>query len=52
MLADDKVRRIRIEGSFRTGDVEGLLAALRDKFRVDSRRDADGRVVLSSRRAL
>ena len=52
VLADDKVRRIRIEGSFRTGDVEGLLAALRDKFRVDSRRDADGRVVLSSRRAL
>ncbi len=52
VLADEKVRRVHIDGSFRTGDVDGLLASLRDKFRVDSRRDTDGRVVLSLRRAL
>ena len=52
VLADEKVRRVRIGGSFRTGDVDGLLASLRDKFRVDSRRDTDGRVVLSLRSRL
>jgi transmembrane sensor len=52
VLADERVRKVRIGGSFRTGDVEGLLASLRDKFRVDSRRDAQGRVILSSRAAL
>jgi transmembrane sensor len=49
VLADEKVRHVRIDGSFRTGDVDGLLASLRDKFRVDWRRDAQGRIVLSSR---
>jgi transmembrane sensor len=49
VLADDKVRRVHINGSFRTGDVEGLLASLREKFRVDSQRDAQGRIVLTAR---
>jgi len=52
VLADETVKRVRIDGSFRTGDVDGLLASLHDKFRVDSRREADGRVVLSSRSKL
>jgi len=52
VLADDKVRQVRIDGSFRTGDVDGLLTSLRDKFRVDWKRDDKGRIVLSSRRAL
>jgi transmembrane sensor len=52
VLADEKVRNVRIAGSFRTGDVDGLLASLRDKFRVDWERDAQGRIVLSSRNAL
>ena len=52
VLGDDKVRRVRIGGSIRTGDVDGLLALLRDKFRVDSQRQADGRIVLSSRAKL
>jgi transmembrane sensor len=52
VLADEKVRHVRIGGSFRTGDVDGLLSSLRDKFRVDSKRDAQGRIVLSSRSAL
>ncbi len=52
VLADEKVRHVRIAGSFRTGDVEGLLASLRDKFRVDSRRDPQGRIVLTARSKL
>jgi len=52
VLADEKVRHVRIDGSFRTGDVEGLLASLRDKFRVDWKKDDKGRIVLSSRTAL
>lgn len=52
VLADDKVRQVRIDGSFRTGDVDGLLKSLRDKFRVDWKRDDKGRIVLSSRSAL
>ncbi|MEJ0038229.1 MAG: FecR domain-containing protein [Gammaproteobacteria bacterium] len=52
VLGDEKVRHIRIAGSFRTGDVDGLLLSLRDKFRVDSTRDPQGRIVLSSRSAL
>lgn len=52
VLADEKVRQVRIAGSFRTGDVEGLLSSLKSKFRVDWKRDAQGRIVLSSRTAL
>jgi transmembrane sensor len=52
VLADERVRKVHIDGRFRTGDVEGLLASLREKFRVDSRRDEQGRVILSSRAAL
>jgi transmembrane sensor len=52
VLADDRVRKVRIAGSFRTGDVDGLLSLLKDKFRVDWKRDAQGRIVLSSRTAL
>jgi transmembrane sensor len=48
VLADQKLRNVRIGGSFRTGDVEGLLHALRQDFRIDSRRDAQGRVVLTA----
>jgi transmembrane sensor len=48
VLADDQLRNIRIGGRFRTGDVEGLLASLRTEFMIGSRRDAQGRVVLSA----
>lgn len=52
VLADENVRNVRIDGSFRTGDVDGLLSSLRNKFRVDWKRDAQGRIVLSSRTTL
>jgi len=48
ILADKALANLRIAGSFRTGDVDGLLGELREKFHVDSRRDAQGRVVLSA----
>jgi transmembrane sensor len=46
VLADDRLRSVRIGGNFRAGDVEGLLATLRKNFLIDSRRDAQGRIVL------
>lgn len=48
VLADQKLGKVRIGGSFHTGDVEGLLHSLRRDFRIDSRRDAQGRVVLTA----
>lgn len=46
VLADERLRDIRIGGDFRTGDVAGLLQSLKRDFRIDSRRDTQGRVVL------
>lgn len=48
VLADERLRSVRIGGRFRTGDVEGLLASLRKDFMIDSRRDTQGRIVLSA----
>src|SRR6185312_12124929 len=48
VLADNSMRDIRIGGEFRTGDVGGLLQSLKKDFRIDSRRDSQGRVVLTS----
>jgi transmembrane sensor len=48
VLADDRLRTLRVQGRFRTGDIDGLLRALREKFLVDSRRDAQGRIVLTA----
>ena len=48
VLADAKLRNVRIGGAFHTGDVDGLLHSLRQDFRIDSRRDAQGRVVLTA----
>jgi transmembrane sensor len=48
VLADERLRAVRVGGDFRAGDVEGLLSALRQNFRVDSRRDAQGRIVLTA----
>jgi transmembrane sensor len=48
VLADEKLRSVRIGGAFHTGDVDGLLHSLRQDFRIDSRRDAQGRVVLTA----
>jgi transmembrane sensor len=47
VLGDERLRNVRIGGQFKTGDVEGLLRTLREKFLIDSQRDAQGRVVLT-----
>jgi len=48
VLADQKLGNVLIDGRFRTGDVEGLLMTLRQEFSIDSRRDAQGRIVLTA----
>lgn len=48
VLADESLRDVRVGGYFRAGDVEGLLLALHENFLIDSRRDAQGRVVLTA----
>jgi transmembrane sensor len=52
VLGDERLRYVRIAGQFRTGDVDGLLRTLREKFSIASRRDAQGRVVLTPLQAL
>lgn len=48
VLGDEKLRNIRIDGYFHTGDVAGLLRSLRKDFLIDSRRDPQGRIVLTA----
>jgi transmembrane sensor len=48
VLADERLRGVRIGGAFRTGDVAGLLRSLRKDFQIDSRPDGQGRVVLTA----
>ena len=50
VLADEKLRDVRISGYFRTGDVVVLLRLLREKYFVDWQLDAQGRVVLTAMR--
>jgi transmembrane sensor len=48
VIADETLRDARVGGYFRAGDVDGLLEALRMNFLIGSRRDAQGRVILTS----
>lgn len=48
VIADEALREARVGGYFKAGDVEGLLTALRLNFLIDSRRDTQGRVILTS----
>jgi transmembrane sensor len=48
VLADKALANVQIAGTFRTGDVDGLLRELREKYHVDSRRDPQGHVALSA----
>jgi transmembrane sensor len=48
VLGDEQLRSVRIGGSFRTGDVAGLLRSLRRDYFIDSRRDGQGRVILTA----
>ncbi len=48
VLADDKLRSVRVSGRFRAGNVNALRLALRENFLISSRRDGLGRVVLTA----
>jgi transmembrane sensor len=48
VIADDKLRDVRVGGYFKIGDVDGLLASLRENFLIASERDEQGRVVLTA----
>lgn len=45
-VPDDAIRKERVGGNFRAGDIDSLLVMLRDGLDIESRRTADGRIVL------
>lgn len=47
-FATEVIRDIRVGGYFQTGDVDGLLAALRNNFQIESERVEEDLVVLSA----
>lgn len=44
---DEALKHVRIAGLFRTGDVEGLLATLKENFNVSYRRPSPEQVILT-----
>lgn len=46
IILDDELRSKRIAGHFRAGDVDGLLAALRENFDVVHDTTSDGKILL------
>jgi transmembrane sensor len=50
VLDGDDLRDVRVGGYFRAGDVDGLLLALRENFKIDSERLGTDRIVLRTAR--
>lgn len=48
VLADEKLRDVRISGYFHTGDVDALLRLLRERLFIDWKLDEEGRIVLTA----
>ena len=48
VILDDDLRKVRIAGLFKAGDVDGLLATLRENFNISYQRTGDGKIVLTS----
>jgi transmembrane sensor len=48
VIADDKLRDVRVGGYFRIGDVDTFLASLRDNFLIESHHDESDRVILTA----
>lgn len=46
ILADAELAGVRVGGYFRTGDIDGLLVALRENFKIDSEITTSNRIVL------
>jgi transmembrane sensor len=49
VIQDEDLKRLRVAGLFRTGDVEGLLASLKENFNVTSQRISAEKVILTRR---
>jgi transmembrane sensor len=49
LIPDAALRRLRVAGYFRAGDVAGVLLALQRNFSIHANRDGDSRVVLTVR---
>ena len=47
-IADERLKEIRIGGLFKAGDVDGLLATLKENFNIDSERLDAERVLLKA----
>jgi transmembrane sensor len=48
VILDDDLRKVRIAGLFKAGDVDGLLATLRENFNISYQRTGDGKIMLTS----
>lgn len=48
VFLDDKAKKVRVAGLFKAGDVDGLLAALRNHFNISYEWQGDDKIVLSS----
>ena len=49
VFLDDELRKVRIAGLFRAGDVDGLLVVLRENFDIVYERVDERKVLLSAR---
>jgi len=47
VIVDENLKKVRIAGMFKAGDVDGLLATLRENFDVTYERTDDGKILLS-----
>ena len=49
IFLDEDAKKIRVAGLFKAGDVEGLLAAFRDHFRITYEWQGEDRILLSTK---
>ena len=48
VLSNERLRRLRLSGEFRTGDVDSVLRALHETFLIEAQSDGTGRIVLAA----
>lgn len=48
VFMNEDLKKVRVAGLFKAGDVEGLLATLRENFDIVSEKDGSGKVLLST----
>jgi len=50
VFMDENLKKMRVAGLYKAGDVQGLLATLRENFDIVSQRDGNGKVLLSGKK--